>query len=214
MAVINIIHGDCMEAMKAMPDKAYDLAIVDPPYSPLCNLHGGHPSDGKYGWGGNWASNKHLEWNKRPGPEYFSQLRRVSKNQIIWGGNYFMDDLHDTSCIIVWDKGQRDFSLADAEIAWSSFQKPVRVFSYSRAENNRTKRIHVNQKPVRLYEWLLKKYAKPGDKILDTHGGSCSIAIACDIMGFDLDCYEIDLDYWTAATERLQRHKRQEVLPL
>jgi len=209
---IKIIHGDCMEAMAQMPDKAFDLAIVDPPYSQMCNLHGGHPSDGKHGWGGNWASNKHFKWNIRPPVEYFSQLQRISVNQIIWGGNYFITDLQDTPCLIIWDKGQRDFSLADAEIAWTSFKKPVRIFSYARSLNNRTDRIHVNQKPVPLYQWLLKNYAKPGDKILDTHGGSCSSAIACDIMGFDATIYEIDEDYYKAAVERFEHHKQQTVL--
>ena len=211
MPEINIIHGDCMEAMAEMPDKAFDLAIVDPPYFPMCNLHGGSSSDAQNGWGKLWATNKHFEWNRRPPAAYFSELQRVSNNQIIWGGNYFMDDLHDTPCVIIWDKGQRDFSLADAEMAWTSFKKPLRIFTYSRSLNNRTDRIHVNQKPVRLYEWLLKNYAKPGDKILDTHGGSCSLAIACDIMGFDLDVWEIDEDYHRAACERFARHKRQAV---
>ena len=210
--MIRLFNQDCMIAMAEMPDKAYELAIVDPPYSPMCNLHGGSSSDAQNGWGKLWATNKHFEWNQRPPKEYFVELQRVSRNQIIWGGNYFIDDLHDTPCIIIWDKGQRDFSLADAEIAWSSFLKPVRIFTYSRSLNNRTARIHVNQKPVRLYEWLLTNYAKPGDRILDTHGGSMSIAIACHDMGFDLDLYEIDEEYFRAGKERLERHQKQERL--
>ena len=212
MSNIQIINQDCMESMKEMPDKAFDLAIVDPPYSPLCNLHSGSSSDAENGWGKLWATNKHFQWNNRPTKEYFNQLFRVSVNQIIWGGNYFISDLQDTSCLIIWDKGQRDFSLADGEMAWVSFKKPLRIFSYARSLNNRTDRIHVNQKPVALYQWLLKNYAKPGDKILDTHGGSCSSAIACDIMGFDADIYEIDADYYKAAVERFERHKQQTVL--
>ncbi len=211
---IRLFNQDCMTAMAEMPDKAYDLAIVDPPYSPKCNLHGGSSSDAENGWGKLWATNKHFKWNVRPPSKYFSELQRVSGNQIIWGGNYFMDDLRDTPCVIVWDKGQRDFSLADAEMAWASFNKPLRIFTFSRAENNRTERIHINQKPVALYKWLLTHYAKPGDKILDTHGGSGSICIACHDLGFDLDWYEIDKEYFDAAKERLDRHQKQARLPL
>lgn len=212
MSNIKIIHGDCMEAMAKMSDKAFDLAICDPPYSPLCNLHGCSSSDAENGWGKLWAANKHFKWNNRPTKEYFTELSRVSVNQIIWGGNYFISDLQDTSCLIIWDKGQRDFSLADGEAAWGSFKKPLRIFNYPRSLNNRTDRIHVNQKPVRLYQWLLKNYAKPGDKILDTHLGSGSSAIAADIMGFDFTGYEIDRDYYEAALDRFNRHKQQTVL--
>jgi site-specific DNA-methyltransferase (adenine-specific) len=206
---ITLHNSDCLEAMKGMPDKAFELAIVDPPYSELCNLHEGSSSDMEHGWGKNWASNKHFQWNKRPPAEYFIELKRVSENQIIWGGNYFINDLQDTSCVILWDKGQRDFSLADAEMAWTSFKKPLRIFTYSRAENNKTNRIHVNQKPVSLYKWLLKNYAKEGDKILDTHLGSGSIAIACYDLGFDLTGYEIDKEYFDAAQARLDKHMAQ-----
>ena len=198
-----------MEGMAGMKDKEFDLAVVDPPYSPLCNLHRESSSDAKNGWGKLWATNKHHKWNIRPNKEYFSELKRVARNQIIWGGNFFLDDLEDTSCIIIWDKGQRSFSLADGEMAWTSFNKPLRIFSYFRALNNRTVRIHVNQKPVALYKWLLKNYAKPGDTILDTHLGSGSIAIACHDMGYDLTGYEIDREYYDAACKRLEQHQKQ-----
>jgi site-specific DNA-methyltransferase (adenine-specific) len=210
MAVINIIHGDCMESMKAMPDKAYDLAIVDPPYGignfiPQHNSYGGTPG-------------KNVCWNdSTPDSDYFTQLRRVSRNRIVWGANYY-NCFEPRKGAIVWYKGDQQEKFSHCEIAAHTFYKKVDFIhinwqsGFFRASQETV--IHPCQKPVRLYEWLLKNYAKPGDKILDTHGGSCSIAIACDIMGFDLDCYEIDLDYWTAATERFQRHKRQEVLPL
>ena len=212
MSNVQLFNQDCMEAMSLMKDNEYSIAIVDPPYSPLCNLHGGSSSDAENGWGKLWATNKHFQWNKRPTKEFFIELQRVSINQIIWGGNYFIGDLHDTSCVIIWDKGQRDFSLADGEMAWASFKKPLRIFSYPRSLNNKTDRIHVNQKPVALYQWLLKNYAKPGDKILDTHLGSGSSAIAADIMGFDFVGYEIDKDYYEAALDRFNRHKQQTVL--
>ena len=207
--MITLLNIDCMEYMASQPDKAFDLAIVDPPYSQRCNLHGGSSSDAEHGWGGLWASNKHHEWNKRPPKEYFLELRRVSKNQIIWGGNYFLDDLGDTSCIIIWDKGQRNFSLADGELAWASFSKPLRIFSYSRAANNKTNRIHVNQKPVQLYDWLLINYAKPGQRILDTHLGSASSAIAAHYFGVDFVGCELDKDYFESAQKRVKYQTRQ-----
>lgn len=199
--MINIYLRDCMEAMAEMEDKAYDLAIVDPPYG-IRNMNaGGRGMDGWTDWRGK-------EWdNARPTKDYFDELFRVSKNQFIWGGNYF--ELPPTKCLIVWDKGQRDFSLADGEVAWGSFDKSLRILTYSRAQANLEAKIHPTQKPVKLYEWLLKNYAKPGDKILDTHGGSCSIAIACYNLGFDIDIFEIDEDYFKSGVERLEQHKKQ-----
>jgi site-specific DNA-methyltransferase (adenine-specific) len=193
-----------MEGMKNTPDKFYDLAITDPPYGlDITKIWG----KAEYGY---------FEWEKKswdvqtPDSKYFKELFRVSKNQIIWGGNYF--PLLPTQCWLIWDKGQRDFTLADGEMAWTSFKNSLRIFNYSRSLANKQLRIHPTQKPVALYQWLLKNYAKPGDKILDTHGGSCSSAIACDIMGFDAVIYEIDLDYYKAAVERFERHKQQQVL--
>ena len=202
--------------MRLMPDRAYELACVDVQY--------GIGEDG---------SNNHTRgkickakfypakgWDDEPPPiEYFQELFRVSKNQIIWGANHFIDRIPiPSSCWIVWDKinGKTDF--ADCELAWTSFPSAVRQFRFQWQGmlqgdmKNKEKRIHPTQKPVRLYEWLLLNYAKQGDRILDTHGGSGSICIACDILGFDLDWYEIDVDYFQAAKERLERHQRQEVL--
>jgi site-specific DNA-methyltransferase (adenine-specific) len=197
-----IFLGDCMTAMKEMPDKAYELAIVDPPYGIGDKFKGGKTGKMQF----NEIVNK--AWDNPPEPNYFKELYRVSVNQIVWGGNYFT--LPPSRCFIVWDKLiSEDFSLAMVEQAWTSFDALAKLI---RMSTPKTGKIHPTQKPVRLYEWLLKNYAKQGDKILDTHGGSGSIAIACDIMGFDLDWYEIDKDYFTAAKERLERHQRQEVL--
>jgi len=198
-----------MEAMAEMPDKAYDLAIVDPPYG--IGMHG-QIGKKKGETGNKWAGGT---WDcATPGRTYFDELMRVTHNQIIWGGNYF--DLPPTRCFVVWDKVQR-ISMADCEMAWTSFHTSARIFDSSRSNLQGFRnpgRFHPTEKPVDLYEWLLKNYAKPGDKILDTHGGSMSIAIACDIMGYDLDLYEIDKDYFEAGKARLEQHQRQGVLSL
>jgi site-specific DNA-methyltransferase (adenine-specific) len=189
------INGDCMEYMKTMPDKYVDLCICDPPYG--------------IGISSNPVRQAHAkkDWDKSiPNAEYFSELMRVSKNQIIWGGNYF--DLPPTQNYIVWDKVQpEDFSLAMCEFAWCSIQRPAKIFKRSvLAERNK---IHPTQKPVALYKWLLTNYAKPGDKILDTHVGSASSLIACHDLGFEYLGFEIDPDYYAKAKERLEAHKAQ-----
>jgi len=202
--MIKLINADCLPAMKAMPDKAYDLAVVDPPYGLNITKIWGKAEYGYFEW-------EKKSWDvQAPDSEYFKELFRVSKNQIIWGGNYF--PLLPTQCWLIWDKGQRDFTLADGEMAWTSFKNSMRIFNYSRATANKQIRIHPTQKPVALYQWLLKNYAKPGDKILDTHLGSGSSAIAADIMGFDFTGFEIDKDYYEAALDRFNRHKQQTVL--
>jgi site-specific DNA-methyltransferase (adenine-specific) len=204
MPNIDLIHGDCMEYMATLPDKAFELAIVDPPYGIGANKE--KPHNG-------WRDYGIKEWdNKIPPKEYFSELFRVSKNQIIWGGNYFTEFLQPTSHWLLWDKGQREFSLADGELAWCSFNKALRIFMIARAKIIQDGRIHPTQKPVALYQWLLKNYAKQGDKILDTHLGSGSSAIAADIMGFDFVGLEIDKDYYEAALDRFNRHKQQQVM--
>jgi site-specific DNA-methyltransferase (adenine-specific) len=224
---IQIIHGDSLEAMKAMPDKAYELAIVDPPYAVGANdgtfgrRNGdGYSKDKKYAPTPIRADlKKYANADEIPNENYFKNLFRVSANQIIWGANYYPQYLNHSGWI-VWYKHMTG-PLSDAELAYQSFNKVVRVFDFQWSgfvkqrgsfAQNENKTIHPNQKPVALYQWLLKNYAKPGDKILDTHGGSCSIAIACDIMGFDAVIYEIDLDYYKAAVERFERHKQQQVL--
>ena len=148
-----------------------------------------------------------------PTKQYFDELYRVSVEQIIWGANYYSEYIRPHRCFIIWDKicVSETFGMAMCEYASCSISGNAKIKSINAHVKDR---FHFCQKPVRLYEWLLKNYAKPGDKILDTHGGSMSIAIACDIMGFDLDLYEIDEDYFKAGKERFERHKQQEVLDL
>jgi site-specific DNA-methyltransferase (adenine-specific) len=200
---VQIIHGDCMTAMASMKDKEFELAIVDPPY--------GSAMQNMSRTGGTWAVKyrKIKEWDYAPDQKYFIELFRVSQNIIIWGGNYF--NLPPSRNFIVWKKLtiSESFTMGMAELAWTNILGNSKVFEYQPQDKNR---FHPTQKPVALYQWLLKNYAKPGDKILDTHGGSCSSAIACDIMGFDADIYEIDEDYYKAAVERFERHKKQTVL--
>lgn len=204
MLELNKLYNmDCMEGMKQFPDKYFELAIVDPPY--------GLPKDSTHGRGklkNRILNNGSLElWDKQPSLEYFKELRRVSVNQIIWGGNYF--DLPPTRGIICWDKCQPWKNFSQWEMAWTSFNKPAALFKF----DNRTKdKIHPTQKPVALYEWLLKNYAKPGDKILDTHVGSASSLIACYNMGFEYIGFEIDKDYYEAAQERMRMHMQQQTI--
>ena len=223
--MINLYNQDCLPAMKEMPDKAYELAIVDPPYGVNIGqvVGGGKP----FGSSGENRRGKVIQPkiyrgfddSRIPDAEYFMELKRVTVHQIIFGGNYFIEHLENAPCFIVWDKDNSG-NFADCELAWTSFKTATRIFRFrwngmlQQDMKNKEVRIHPTQKPVRLYEWLLQNYAKPGDRILDTHGGSGSICIACDILGFDLDWYEIDADYFQAAKERLERHQRQQVLDL
>jgi len=202
--LIRAFNTDCMEILKATSENFYDLAIVDPPY--------GIGEDGKKNHSrGKLAKAKKYtpkSWDKaKPSPSYFTELRRVSKNQIIWGGNYY--GLNATPCYIVWDKDNTgDF--ADCELAWTSFKTAVRKFTWRwngmLQQNMKDKdvRIHPTQKPVALYRWLLKNYAKAGQKILDTHGGSFSSAVACHTEGYDLDIMEIDKDYFDNGVKRFK----------
>jgi site-specific DNA-methyltransferase (adenine-specific) len=205
MLELNTVYNcDCMVGMKQIPDKYFELAIVDPPY-------GIGASDMKMGKGKRqkWKNGKQWD-NETPRSEYFDELRRVSQNQIIWGGNYF--DLPLTGGWLFWDKQRnKDVSFSDGELAWTSFlnvikKAPIRYDGFIGAD---TLRIHPTQKPVALYQWLLKKYAKQGDKILDTHMGSGSSVIACYDMGFDYMAFEIDKDYFEAAMKRIEDHKAQ-----
>ena len=188
--------------MRQMPDKAFDLAICDPPYGIGAGKEKAHNGWKDYGI-------KHWD-NNSPEQSYFSELFRVSKNQIVWGANHYISKLpKDFSCFLIWDKGQRDFSLADGEMAWTSFKSAARFFNYSRAEALQEGKIHPTQKPVALYEWLLTHYAKQGDKILDTHLGSGSSRIAAYNLGFDFTGYELDKDYFEAQEQRFANHIAQ-----
>lgn len=199
---MNVVHlCDCMEFMKKMPDKSVDLCIVDPPYG-IGASRGGNGSR----WHKYDRSNKNAWDDKPPDEFYWEELFRVSKNQIIWGMNNYI--LPSTQHFIVWNKKQPDgVTFAQAELAWTSFNGTSKIYSLS--SNGQPDRIHPTQKPVALYKWLLKNYAKPGDKIFDSHVGSGSIRIACHEMGFDFEGCEIDKDYWEAQEKRYQQHIMQ-----
>jgi site-specific DNA-methyltransferase (adenine-specific) len=209
--MIRLFNTDCMEFMRGLPDKAYDLAIVDPPYG--LGEDGGKLRTKADRPNSHLSQYKHARkgWDVKPPAEYFKELFRVSKNQIIWGGNFFVEDIaKNSSCWIFWDKNIGG-DQADGELAWTSFTTAVRIFFGHPfiGTNGGKDRIHPTQKPVALYRWLLQNYAKPGQKILDTHGGSMSIAIACDIEGYDLDLCELDKDYFEAGKKRLEQHQAQ-----
>ena len=197
---------DCMEYMKTLPDKAFDLCVCDPPYG---IIESGGQTGGHNGLFSNRAYKNGIisAWDSKPPKEYFVELFRVSKNQIIWGGNYF--DLPPTRCVICWDKCQPWENFSQWEMAWTSFGKPAGLFKF---DNRTGDKIHPCQKPVALYEWLLTHYAKPGDKILDTHLGSGSSRIAAYNLGFDFVGCEIDPDYFKAQEERFAAHTAQQNL--
>ena len=202
-----ILHNkDCMEDMIHMKDNEFDLAIVDPPYGLGDRLVKGGAKGGM-GTLRNLADDKVTTWDdKIPPHEYFTELQRVSKYQIIWGCNYFLDYLGKTDGLIVWDKMNGTNPMADAELAWQNIKGTTRIFRRHHFSGERTKKIHPTQKPVALYKWLLKNYAKEGDRILDTHLGSGSIGIACWDYEMDLVGYEIDVDYFKAAKKRIDNH--------
>jgi len=205
--MIHLYNQDCMEAMASMEDNQFDLAIVDPPYG------WGETNQTKKLTDERWNLYENKNWNVAPTKEYFDELFRVSKHQIIWGGNYF--DLPPTKCFIFWDKQQSFFRFADGELAWTSFNSVAKKFVYGYTNFiNYEERFHPTQKPVALYTWLLGKYAQQGWKILDTHLGSGSSAIAAHDMGFEFHGYELDEEYYEAASKRLQQHQRQLKLPL
>lgn len=199
---LTITNEDCMDLMSRYPDNHFDLAIVDPPYG--IGMGGGLVGNSKKNYKQFAGQDENI-----PDAKYFTELFRVSQNQIIWGGNYMVDYLYPTSCFIVWDKMQpENFTMAMAEMAWTSFTSPAKIFK-KWAVNMDEQRLHPTQKPIKLYEWLLDNYAKEGDKILDTHLGSGSIAIACHYRGFDLTACELDEDYYIAAMKRIKEQTSQ-----
>lgn len=212
--MVRLYNMDCMKAMRSMPDKTYDLAIVDPPYGIkdcVCSNSTLHKRGS-------------MKWNNQiPSKKYFQELERVSKHQIIWGANYYVG-IHLPVGRIVHDKiAQKDVQFpnySDADIASQSFNRLIKIFRYGWKGNCQgekvnwknegiDRRIHPTQKPVALYKWCLRNYAKPGHKILDTHVGSGSSAIACQDLGFDFDGYELDKNYFDLALNRLINHQRQ-----
>ena len=222
---IEITNEDNMQLMARYPDNYFELAIVDPPYGigqpKQSNLKGynnrtslekrlqkNRLNQGSGKLKDRVLNNSNCEWdNNIPNNKYFDQLIRVSKNQIIWGGNYF--DLPPTRCVICWDKCQPWENFSQWEMAWTSFDNPASLFKF---DNRTGGKIHPTQKPVVLYKWLLDKYAKEGDKILDTHLGSGSIAIACHDYGFDLTACEKDKDYFNDGIKRVKNHVAQQKL--
>jgi site-specific DNA-methyltransferase (adenine-specific) len=206
---IRITNEDNMLLMARYPDNYFDLDIVDPPYG-IEEITGKESANGRGKMKNrkfNSDSEKFRIWDKAPKKEYFNELFRVSKNQIIWGGNYF--NLPKYRCPIIWDKCQPWENFSQIELAWTSFNKPASIFKF---DNRTGGKIHPTQKPVKLYQWLLNNYAKQGDKILDTHLGSGSIAIACAEYGFDLTACELDQEYYNKAIQRIQNHLLQQKL--
>ena len=228
---------DCMEFMKDVPDKYYELAIVDPPYgigadnmsmgtnknrsgrnkqgeicysgiSTAVKLKKNRLNSGGGKLKGRLLNNSDTSWDIPPDKEYFEELFRISKNQIIWGGNYF--PLPPTRCIICWDKVQPWENFSQFELAWTSFDSPAQMFRYSNTGGaNKETKIHPTQKPISMYKWLLSKYAGQNYKIFDSHVGSGSIRIACHDMGFDFTGCELDADYWEAQEERIKNYAMQ-----
>lgn len=205
MSEIKITNECNMELMKRYPDNYFDLAIVDPPYG--------------IGAGSNKFINgtsktvkdyyRDNDWDVAPKKEYFVELQRVSKNQIIWGGNYFVEHLQNFRCFIFWDKTIHGNSYADGEMAWTSFDKVARYYRKNIAQVTSEGRMHPTQKPITLYEFILMNFAEEGQKILDTHLGSGSIAMACHNLNYDLTACELDTEYYNNALKRLKIHQQQ-----
>lgn len=199
---LELYNSDCMDAMRGYKDNEFELCITDPPYG-IGNFQ---QSDGNY---------KPVKWNDAiPTNKYFNELKRISKKRIIWGANYF--NCFEKGGAIIWDKMNMHPCMSRCEIASKSFEKKVDYFQYVWQgffiKDKEPNSFHPCQKPVALYKWLLKNYAKPGDRILDTHGGSMSLAIACWDMQFDLVAFEIDKDYFDAAIKRIKEHTAQQKL--
>jgi site-specific DNA-methyltransferase (adenine-specific) len=213
---ITITNEDNMLLMARYSDNYFDLAIVDPPYGINADK-GIQKNEGKFGY----KKHRHTNWdNSIPNKEYFDELFRVSKNQIIWGGNYFTEFLKPVMSWIVWDKMQYNFSFSHGEMAWNSFDTKLLIYKYARGNESgfapkipqgmkQGLNIHPTQKPIALYKYCLENFAKPNDKILDTHLGSGSIAIACHDYGFELTACELDKEYFDKSIERIKNHVSQ-----
>lgn len=216
MSKVELLQGDCMDYMRSLPDKAFDLAIVDPPYGiDAANTFGGEQRRSGNGAAMKTAFEK-KDWDAGiPDSAYFEELMRVSKNQIVWGANYMSHLLPPSMGWVVWDKDNGTTKFSDAELAFTSFNRALRIWKYTwngmiqGDMKNKETRIHPTQKPVKLYEWLLSNYAKEGDRILDTHLGSGSSAIAAHYGGFEFVGIELDEDYYKAAVERFNTETEQ-----
>ena len=215
--MLTITNEDNMELMARYPDKYFDLAIVDPPYG--IGFDGKTTVKGKSGKANTFSNKQHhikKGWdNERPSQEYFNELKRVSKNQIIWGGNYFADLLEAKKGWIFWDKkitNANNTNYSDGELAWTSIKTVTRMVNIHRTHLWQEKPDHPTQKPIKLYKWILDKYAKQGDKILDTHLGSGSIAIAAHDYKYELTACELDKEYYDKAIQRIKNHTNQQKL--
>jgi site-specific DNA-methyltransferase (adenine-specific) len=205
MAQINFYNVDNMKFMASKPDNYYDLAIVDPPYG----INAGKMTMGS----GKHKFKKDKDWdNGVPSKEFFDELFRVSSNQIIWGGNYFTEFLPPSPHWLLWDKKNPNLSFAEGELAWVRNGKNLRIFYKYSAMVDKGGKRHPTQKSIDLYRWCLQNYATPGMKILDTHGGSMTHAIACDLEGYDLDLCEIDNEYFDDGVAAFNLHKSQKRL--
>lgn len=204
-STIRMYNRDCMDLLES--GKTWDLAIVDPPYGIGINVNmGRRKGDKKSNYHKFHGGDKTI-----PTADYFNRLLEKADNQIIWGGNYMTEYLNPSSCWLLWDKGfSPDVTFGQFEMAWTSFNTSTKKYNYNSASNNN--RIHPTQKPVKLYKWLLTNYAQPNQTILDTHGGSMSIAIACWDLGYDLDICELDTDYFNEAVKRFENHIKQQTL--
>lgn len=203
---IELLHMDCLDYMSTLEDNAFDLAIVDPPYGlpkDSCNGRGGMKGKAFLGMAAKG-------WDTAPPPEYFTELFRVSKEQIIWGGNFF--DLPGSRGFVIWDKQQPWEKFSAAEFAWLSMNVPSKIFKFDCRQVG--KKIHPTQKPLKMYEWLLEKFAQEGDRILDTHLGSGSSAIASHYAGYDFVGTELDKDYYDAACTRFTEETKQQAFAL
>ena len=218
---MNIAYNmDCMEYMRTQPDKAFDLAVVDPPYG-----GGGQGFSAKERFGGHFdryrssgpdgrnvggeIRKKIIAWDNAPGQEYFDELFRVSKQQIIWGGNYFL--LPPCRCFLIWEKTNipENFTMAQCEYAWTSFKDNAKIFQHTSLRSKDEEHFHPTEKPIALYRWIFAKYTKHGDKILDTHLGSGSSRIAAWDAGLDFVGCEIDKHYFDAQEKRFKQHAAQ-----
>jgi len=214
---IELLNVDCKAYMATLPDKAFQIGIVDPPYG---IDFGKFNRTNKTSNGDRYKANKYknADWDSGvPDDEYFAELKRVTEHQIIWGGNYYFDKLGNSKGLICWYKHQPVDNFSDCEYAWTSFNKPAKVFDFPYYGNiegstSASKKYHPTQKPIHLYKWLLKNYANEGDRILDTHLGSGSSAIAAFDYKYEFVGCELDTDYFNTTTERLQNHSTQTVL--
>jgi len=206
---MKITNEDNMKLMARYEDNYFDLAIVDPPYGLKRSEDKKRDGNKIHRFKTHKGWNNSTKWDKKPTKKFFKELFRVSKNQIVWGANNFVMPTSEYFCI--WNKKQTVDNFATAEYAWVSMglKKPAKMFDYGIHKHNHTTKIHPTQKPVKLYEWLLMNYAKEGDKILDTHLGSGSIAIACHNLGYNLTACELDKDYYDASIKRINEHKQQ-----